>query len=269
MTIIELLEAYRESSAGVLNATEQAVYFRLVLIWNRLRRPEWFHVSTVQLMRELKIRSHDTVDNARKGLMKKGFIQVQKMGKGVPLLFNITTPKIGEGTPIIGNVEKNTTPIIGNPPRQKSATPYADNRQGYANNQRTTTPIIGNITETENYTEIYTEGGERQQPISTPENIPPTVPDEILNSFQNKLRPLRGDELGDLAVLTEEYGTRKMLVAIDKAEARGKRDLNYVRGILRNWRDGEDDNHDNMGGNTSQGESADEWADRLAAEYHL
>jgi hypothetical protein len=44
--------------------------------------------------------------------------------------------------------------------------------------------------------------------------------------------------------------------------------IKYIGRVLENNKGGAI-KHDNMGGNTSQGESADEWADRLAAEYHL
>jgi hypothetical protein len=258
MTLIDQFNAFCRASKGKLTLAERGLYMTLLDIWNRVpgRRPEWFDVSIPQIMHEAKIGSNNTVIKTRESLEKKGFIETRSQGRGKAIRVKLVRFQT--------SAENELLPV------QKMHYHQCNNcTTTSAENELLPVQKMHTSQSRENYTEIYTEGGERQQPISTPENIPPTVPDEILNSFQNKLRPLRGDELGDLAVLTEEYGTRKMMGAIDKAEARGKRDLNYVRGILRNWRDGEDDNHDNMGGNTSQGESADEWADRLAAEYHL
>ena len=89
MTLIDLMQAFEKASIGVLNATEQAVYIRLALIWNGLRRPEWFSVSDPQLKREAGIKSHHTIAKARKTLQDKGFVSIRKTGRGVALMFHL------------------------------------------------------------------------------------------------------------------------------------------------------------------------------------
>lgn len=82
MNYVRQLNAFGEKSIGVLNAKEQAMYLRLFLIHNALRRPEWFTVSNTQLMRELDIKSEHTVIKLREQLRQKGFLIFRSIRPG-------------------------------------------------------------------------------------------------------------------------------------------------------------------------------------------
>ena len=89
MTIMELMNEYDQNCEGMLEATEQSVYVSLVLIWNRLRRPEWFDVSRPELMRKAGIKGKDRMDRARKGLEEKGFITSESTGRTRPRKYHL------------------------------------------------------------------------------------------------------------------------------------------------------------------------------------
>lgn len=99
MNYVRQLNAFGEKSIGVLNAKEQAMYLRLFLIHNALRRPEWFTVSNTQLMRELDIKSEHTVIKLREQLRQKGFLIFRSTGQGkmiayhMPILYSDTPAK--------------------------------------------------------------------------------------------------------------------------------------------------------------------------------
>ena len=99
MNYVRQLNAFGEKSIGVLNAKEQAMYLRLFLIHNTLRRPEWFTVSNTQLMRELDIKSEHTVIKLREQLRQKGFLIFRSTGQGkmiayhMPILYSDTPAK--------------------------------------------------------------------------------------------------------------------------------------------------------------------------------
>jgi DNA replication protein DnaD len=68
----------------------------------------------------------------------------------------------------------------------------------------------------------------------------PSLPQEVLTEYQNKIYPMpKGEVQSQLAVLTEEYGTKRMMFAISKASERGARNIGYIAGILKNWNDGD------------------------------
>ena len=89
MTIMELMNEYDQNCEGMMEATEQSVYVSLVLIWNRLRRPEWFDVSRLELMRKAGIRGKNRLDRARKGLEEKGFITSESTGRTSPRKYHL------------------------------------------------------------------------------------------------------------------------------------------------------------------------------------
>lgn len=108
MNYVRQLNAFGEKSIGVLNAKEQAMYLRLFLIHNALRRPEWFTVSNTQLMRELDIKSEHTVIKLREQLRQKGFLIFRSTGQGKMIAYHM--PILYSGTPA-----KNTGVETGTP----------------------------------------------------------------------------------------------------------------------------------------------------------
>ena len=74
LDFIGQFRAFIKLSAGKLDPKEQLIYFRLLGIWNELRRPEWFAVSTTQLMQEVGIKKRKLVVDVKNRLVEKGFI---------------------------------------------------------------------------------------------------------------------------------------------------------------------------------------------------
>ena len=124
MNYVRQLNAFGEKSIGVLNAKEQAMYLRLFLIHNALRRPEWFTVSNTQLMRELDIKSEHTVIKLREQLRQKGFLIFRSTGQGKMIAYHM--PILYSGTPaknadiIKGKDIKNISSTTTAPPQDEN-----------------------------------------------------------------------------------------------------------------------------------------------------
>lgn len=66
---------------------------------------------------------------------------------------------------------------------------------------------------------------------------------EVLNAYRKNIYPMPGEmDLEKLKGLIDDFGSNAVIKAIDRAVARNKRSLAYIRGILNNWRaDGYDE----------------------------
>lgn len=211
MNYVRQLNAFGEKSIGVLNAKEQAMYLRLFLIHNALRRPEWFTVSNTQLMRELDIKSEHTVIKLREQLRQKGFLIFRSTGQGkmiayhMPILYSDTPAKnavVDAGTPA-----KNADIIKGKDIKNISST--------------TTAPP-----QDENFR-------------------------QVVEVYEKSIRPVPSPaDLERLSDCLDHYGKDALLKAIDRADYRGRRSMGYIEGILKSWEqngydDPEEDSHGN------------------------
>lgn len=209
MNYVRQLNAFGEKSIGVLNAKEQAMYLRLFLIHNALRRPEWFTVSNTQLMRELDIKSEHTVIKLREQLRQKGFLIFRSTGQGkmiayhMPILYSDTPAKnavIDAGTP---------TKNAGDPCKKCSGTPAKN------------ADIIK---------------GKDIKNISSTTTAPPQDENfrQVVEVYEKSIRPVPSPaDLERLSDCLDHYGKDALLKAIDRADYRGRRSMGYIEGILK------------------------------------
>ena len=210
MNYVRQLNAFGEKSIGVLNAKEQAMYLRLFLIHNTLRRPEWFTVSNTQLMRELKIKSEHTVIKIREQLRQKGFLIFRSTGQGKMIAYHM--PILYSGTPVKNAGVETGTPAknAGDPCKKCSGTPAknADIIKG---------KDIKNISST---------------------TAPPQDENfrQVVEVYEKSIRPVPSPaDLERLSDCLEHYGKDALLKAIDRADYRGRRSMGYIEGILKSW----------------------------------
>lgn len=234
MNYVRQLNAFGEKSIGVLNAKEQAMYLRLFLIHNTLRRPEWFTVSNTQLMRELDIKSEHTVIKLREQLHQKGFLIFRSTGQGkmiayhMPILYSDTPAKntgVETGTPA-----KNT----GDPCKKCSGTPAknADIIKG---------KDIKNISST---------------------TAPPQDKTfrQVVEVYEKSIRPVPSPaDLERLSDCLDHYGKDALLKAIDRADYRGRRSMGYIEGILKSWEQNGYDDPDKKKGRNRNGNDSKEY----------
>ncbi len=198
MNYVKQLNAFGQKSAGNLDAKEQALYLRLFLICNQLRRPEWFAVSNVQLMRELSIGSEHTVIRIRSSLKKKGFIDFQSTGKGKMMAYHL--PLLYAQTPAKNAVVDENTPA-------KNADIYKDIKE----KDISTTSRKG---ETEIDDDFKT----------------------VIKTYEDNIRPAISPlEFEKLADDVEHFGKDAVIKAIERADYRNKRSLGYIEAILKRW----------------------------------
>lgn len=295
MTLIELLNEYDGEG---LTATEQAVYFNLCLIWNKLWRPDWFAVSRAELMRKAGIGGKDRLAKAIDGLTGQGFIAVQSAGKTRPKKYHLkppptrpvtgltTRPEISLTRPVTGLTENRLDPKqVEHSTRNRSkldpfqapsqSTEYLQSTYSHSTKKDTTTNLYkssGGKIQSSNLNSIGVQATEQDRPAPLPQ-----VDEKVLTVYQQEIRPICSPfEMERLADDVERYGGDVVIKAIQRATMRNKHNLQYVEAILQRWAvngydeaEGGNHNHDNVAGNSGQGESADEWADRLAREYNL
>lgn len=228
MNYVRQLNAFGEKSIGVLNAKEQAMYLRLFLIHNTLRRPEWFTVSNTQLMRELKIKSEHTVIKIREQLRQKGFLVFKSTGQGKMIAYHM--PILYSDTPAKNAVVETDTPAknAGDPCKKCSDTPAknADIIKG---------KDIKNISST---------------------TAPPQEETfrQVVEVYEKSIRPVPSPaDLERLSDCLDHYGKDALLKAIGRADYRGRRSMGYIEGILKSWEqngydDPEEESHGNADG---------------------
>lgn len=218
MNYVRQLNAFGEKSIGVLNAKEQAMYLRLFLIHNALRRPEWFTVSNTQLMRELDIKSEHTVIKLREQLRQKGFLIFRSTGQGKMIAYHM--PILYSDTPA-----KNA----GDPCKKCSGTP-AKNADIIKDKD------IKNISST---------------------TAPPQDENfrQVVEVYEKSIRPVPSPaDLERLSDCLDHYGKDALLKAIDRADYRGRRSMGYIEGILKSWeQNGYDDPEEEHGHGNADG----------------
>ena len=230
MNYVRQLNEFGEKSIGVLNAKEQAMYLRLFLIHNALRRPEWFTVSNTQLMRELDIKSEHTVIKLREQLHQKGFLIFRSTGQGKMIAYHM--PILYSDTPAKNAVVETDTPAknaVG-PCKNCSGTPAKN------------TDII--------------KGKDIKNSSST------TAPQDetfrqVVEVYEKSIRPVPSPaDLERLSDCLDHYGKDALLKAIDRADYRGRRSMGYIEGILKSWeQNGYDDPEEKKGRNRSGNDS--------------
>lgn len=232
MNYVRQLNAFGEKSIGVLNAKEQAMYLRLFLIHNTLRRPEWFTVSNTQLMRELKIKSEHTVIKLREQLRQKGFLIFRSTGQGKMIAYHM--PILYSDTPAKNAVVETDTPAknAGGPCKNCSGTPVKN------------ADIIK---------------GKDIKNISSTTTAPPQDESfrQVVEVYEKSIRPVPSPaDLERLSDCLDHYGKDALLKAIDRADYRGRRSMGYIEGILKSWeQNGYDDPEEKKGRNRSGNDS--------------
>jgi DnaD/phage-associated family protein len=288
MTLIELMQEWEQVSQG-LDVYSQVTFIRLALIWNRLRRPEWFLVSRAELLRATGIRSKDTIDKARKKLEEKGFIESIAGGRGKLRKYRLTLQPSKLSDSLLEEEsrlphshleeERRLSHSLG---RLSHSHLEEERRLSHSHQKATTQPPEGYhiaISQRERDTEenlseeVVAEKDERSTTPTTEVNK------EVLNFYQNNIRPICSSfELERLGQDAEMYGNDAVIKAIERAVLRGRRNLGYIEGILRRWQaDGYDEEGDrdadnsrstgkSQGQSENTGETAEEWAERVAKE---
>ena len=214
MNYVRQLNAFGEKSIGVLNAKEQAMYLRLFLIHNALRRPEWFAVSNTQLMRELDIKSEHTVIKLREQLRQKGFLIFRSIGQGKMIAYHM--PILYSDTPA-----KNAGVDAGTPAKNADIIKHKDIK----NISSTTAPP-----QEENFRQVVEVYEKSIRPVPSPADL---------------------ERLSDCL---DHYGEDALLKAIDRADYRAHRSMGYIEGILRSWeQNGYDDPEEEHGHGKADG----------------
>ena len=277
MTLIELLADYDKYAKGKLDAYEQALYFNLILIWNRLRRPSQFPVSDTELMHVAGIKSRTTVIRVKASLDEKGFIKIIADKKTAPKKIQIVpffTHDDNSICTINEQVENNNSTFVctgneqtctGNEQAecinstsvctsdiQTCTADVQDKKVACTANEQTCTgneqalvqqmdKLVQqmNISQSRDIYRDISEGGITNY-IDSKGDYPP-LPDEIKNEFEAKIGFSQNcNEMETLSILTQEHGTKRVKQAIDIASEREKRNLSYSRGILKNWNNDDD-----------------------------
>lgn len=214
------LNAFKDKSIGVLDCMEQVMYLRLFLIWNQLRRPEWFDVSTSQLMRETGI-GKTKIFALKKSLASKGFIKIQGNRKTQTSRYHL---------PALYTEDLSTETKTCSPHEQITCSPHEQVIQTCSPHEQV---LVHHVNTSQRYTENN---------ISTTTSTTPTKevdnPErkKILEMYQNEIRPVLSPiELEKLDDDIEHYGADAVKKAIERSVLRNKRSLGYMESILRSW----------------------------------
>ena len=235
MTLIDLLTDFDEAEKD-LTASELALYISLALVWNRLRRPEWFPVSRTELMKKAGMADAKRVDRARKALEEKGLISTQTGGRTSPRKYHIIP--LGAQCPQTRGIEPLDTrgiePLDGEqqtPTRGIEPLDWGHNtlRLGALcpTSQRENTEAF--LSPSSDHSTTYIDSRRNDGEL-------PEVPKEVMDAYQDEIRPIASQfELSKLADDVEQYGQEAVIKAIHRATIRNKRTLAYVEGILKRW----------------------------------
>lgn len=228
MNYVRQLNAFGEKSIGVLNAKEQAMYLRLFLIHNTLRRPEWFTVSNTQLMRELDIKSEHTVIKLREQLHQKGFLIFRSTGQGKMIAYHM--PILYSDTPAKNAVVETDTPAknAGDPCKNCSGTPAKN----------------ADIIKSKDIKNISSTTAPQDETFR-----------QVVEVYEKSIRPVPSPaDLERLSDCLDHYGKDALLKAIDRADYRGRRSMGYIEGILKSWeQNGYDDPEEEHGHGKADG----------------
>lgn len=258
MTLIELLTAYEEASVG-LSPSEQVVYLRATLIWNRCHRPEWVAISRTELMRATGIASKNTIDAAREQLEEKGFISTIPQGRTQPRKWQFRALP----TRSTIDLEEETRPMndLTRPMNDLPTRPMNDLAEDKNNPTRSTidphwvnewAKLGQSLTpsqrerESSSCSNTPTTCSTNSIDSNEPERETPDVPKEVMDAYQDEIRPVTSAyELERLADDVDHYGKETVIKAIHIATMNNKRFLGYIEGVLKRW---ETEGYDEEGG---------------------
>ena len=221
INFIEQLNIFVTLSAGALNSYEQAIYFRLFMIDNRLRWENWFPVSDAQLMNECKIGSHHTIINSVKKLETSGLIKTKRKRR------KLTKYKICKlNATARGAVEEKTTARGAVETTARGAVNYGTR----CRKLRHEVPTIINKTKQDDV-----EGDEEKNDCVKSAKEKDLA--DVYSLFQNNIHPLSGEIEADyLEDLLKEYGREWMLEAIKIAALNHGLSVRYIQRVLERWK---------------------------------
>lgn len=255
-----LLNSFNDNYAEQFNLDEktQLLYFKLVYIWNKARRPEVFYVDNKRLMELARINSDSSLISRRKILIKLNLIKYtpsKKRGQAssYSLLKNYHDNFASTTTSTNASVTAST---ITSTTASKNKTLEANNDKGlrtHHDNFASTnaSPITSPITSTnasENASHnksnrdiennIYIYNNARDNNISPAES-------QVLIFYQNRICSNLGgtpgaNEIACLREYAQVYGAEQTIQALKKAlqssrKLQGIYFVKYVGGILIGW----------------------------------
>ena len=236
MTIIEFLQEYERNCEGMLEATEQSVYFSLILIWNRLRRPEWFQVSRAELMRKAGIKGQHRMERAQARLEEKGFISTSKKTKTSMRLYRIQPlPTRAKTTQEEEETRAKTALVIAETAQEEEQLEPKRLKCLSQNDPKLEPKQL--ISQRQSNTEYDSSPSQdtNSNLVSIEREIPPPkLPGDVLETYHGFNPTPTLTETDKLAIWSEEYGTRAVKIAIETAIEAGAHHINYIRSILQN-----------------------------------
>lgn len=237
MKFIDQLKAFGEQSAGVLDAKEQAMYLRLFLIANKLGWPEWFPVSTSQLMHDLGIKKRKLAVDIKNQLVEKGFIETRNPSKTATTEFKLVELATISKKETVASYQKEQELVTkGNKTSyqreqakeqasyQKEQTLVTNGNQ--ASYQREQALVTRGNTSIDYKTIDYKTAAAAREDVA-----------EVVNLFSNNIHPITGEiELQKLTSFLDDYGKDWTLAAIREAAEHGGQSVSYIFAILKNWK---------------------------------
>lgn len=223
LDFIQQFRAFIKLSAGRLDAKEQAVYLRLLGVWNELRRPEWFAVSRSQLMKELEIKHAHTITLAKNALVSKGFIEAQRNGKMGTMMYKLVPLARSKN-----DLRESNNDLVKGATRSKNDLEQVKKRP-------TARSKIDHIPESTKNKDYIAAAATRACAREGDQNL-----SEVVQTFSNNIHPVTGEiELGKLTSFLDDFGKDWTLAAITEAAENNGRSVRYIEAILERWkRDG-------------------------------
>ena len=225
LDFIGQFRAFIKLSPGRLDMKEQAVYVRLLGIWNELRRPEWFAVSTTQLMQEVGIKKRKLVVDVKNRLVEKGFILTRNTSHTSTTQFKIVDMSASYRGEQVTSYHREQV---------ASQLVTIGNKTSYHREQALVT--IGNTSQRDTKNKDYiAAAATRACAREGDQNL-----SEVVQTFSNNIHPVTGEiELGKLTSFLDDFGKDWTLAAITEAAENNGRSVRYIEAILERWkRDG-------------------------------
>lgn len=216
LDFIGQFRAFIKLSAGKLDPKEQLIYFRLLGIWNELRRPEWFPVARSQLMRETGMNRAYTITTIKNCLEKKGFIETKRNGRTGTTMYRMIP------------LARFNNDLAEDATRFNSDLAKVQNRTV----ARFNNDPIPESTKNKDY---IAAAATRACAREGDQNL-----SEVVQTFSNNIHPVTGEiELGKLTSFLDDFGKDWTLAAITEAAENNGRSVRYIEAILERWkRDG-------------------------------
>ena len=249
-----LLNSFNDNYAGRFNLDEktQLLYFKLVYIWNKARRPEVFYVDNKRLMELARINSDSSLISRRKILIKLNLIKYtpsKKRGQAssYSLLKNYhdnfasTNASVTASTITSTTASKNKTLEANN---DKGLRTHHDNFAS-TNASPITSPITStNASENASHNKSNRDIENNIYNNARDDNISPAE-SQVLIFYQNRIGSNLGgtpgaNEIACLREYAQVYGAEQTIQALKKAlqsskKLQGISFVKYTGGILRGW----------------------------------